>query len=231
MEQKNLNRKQLEELLPDYVFGRLNSHENELFEKSIQNYPELIQEVENVRSVFYRLQNMDIDRLLDKKTKYIPVKVSQRLHHERTNPLNFLAKPAFVSIVAGLGVVLLIVSIIFTRINKDTTVIDKTTARNNVADNVPPIFPQLDGLDSLALLDDEKLSDFPALYADNFSLNAFYSEVDNIEDIVNESLVDLISVNDLFFTVPFDDNLFKNFEKLDETDFQQIIEELKNVEL
>ncbi|MFN3780945.1 MAG: hypothetical protein ACK4SO_02075 [Candidatus Kapaibacteriota bacterium] len=230
MEQKNLNQKQLEELLPDYVFGRLNSNEKELFEKSIQNFPELIKEVENVRNVFSRLQDMDLDRFLDMKTKNIPVQVSQRLYR-KTNPLNFLAKPAFVSVVAGLGVVLLIVSILFTRINKDKNVIDETITRNNVAENVPYIFPELDDIANLALFENETLSDIPELYLDNFSFSAFYSEVEDLEEIVNENLVELIGANDLLFTVPFNHNSFKNFENLDETDFQQIIEELKNVEL
>ncbi|MFN3305639.1 MAG: hypothetical protein ACK42Z_00445 [Candidatus Kapaibacteriota bacterium] len=230
MEQKNLNQKQLEELLPDYVFGRLNSNEKELFEKSIQNFPELIKEVENVRNVFNRLQDMDLDRFLDMKTKNIPVQVSQRLYR-KTNPLNFFAKPAFVSVVAGLGVVLLIVSILFTRINKDNNVINETITRNSVAENVPYIFPELDDIANLALFENETLSDIPELYLDNFSFSAFYSEVEDLEEIVNENLVELIGANDLLFTVPFNQNSFKNFENLDETDFQQIMEELKNVEL
>lgn len=230
MEPKNYNRKELEELLPDYVFGRLNSEEKELFEKLIQNYPDLIQEVENVRNVFARLQCMDIDSLLDKKTRNIPFKVSQRFL-ERKNPLNFLTKPVFVSIVAGFGILLLIVSIIFTRTKKDMIAIHKTTERNSVAEKVSPIFPQLDDIDNLALLDDDKLSDSSQLHSEYLPSDALFSEIDYIENIVNANLVDLISDKDMFFTFPFNENLFNNLEKLDENDFQQLMEELNNVGL
>lgn len=230
MEHRNFNRREIEERLPDYIFERLDSAEKELFEISLQNFPDLIQEVENVQNVFSRLQSMDIDRLLDKKTKNIPVKVSQRLR-ERTNPLNFFAKPAFVSIVAGLGVVLLIVSLLFKRNNYNQTVKNETITGNIVTDKLSPIYPQLDSLDILVRQSNDRVMDFPELFADYFYYNSYNNDLDYLEDIVNESLVDYVSIDDKSMTLPFDNSFYRNFEKLDENDFQQIIKELENVEL
>ncbi|MFN3270826.1 MAG: hypothetical protein ACK42G_09575, partial [Candidatus Kapaibacteriota bacterium] len=79
MEQKIYNRKEMEERMPDFIFGRLNPEEKETFERSLSNYPDLQREVQEVREVFHKLDDLDLDAFLDRKTRNIPVRVSARL--------------------------------------------------------------------------------------------------------------------------------------------------------
>jgi hypothetical protein len=76
------NRREMEENLPDYIFGRLNSESKEIFERTLPNFPDLIEEIKQVRNVFNKLEQIDFDKISYLQTKDLPDKVAIRL---RTN--------------------------------------------------------------------------------------------------------------------------------------------------
>jgi len=84
MENKNSNTdntyKRLEELLPEYIFNRATNEEIDFFEKNVNNYPDLVEEVNNVRHVFSKVDDMDFDRMISQKTRNLSVKVNKRLY-------------------------------------------------------------------------------------------------------------------------------------------------------
>ena len=75
---------ELLELLPDYVFNRLKEEEVMIFEGSITEYPDIQQEIADVRAVFDRVEKIDFDRIIDHKTKNLSYKVNQRLNKKKS---------------------------------------------------------------------------------------------------------------------------------------------------
>ena len=74
---------QMQELLPDYVFNRLNEDDIIIYETALPDYPDLVQEVKDVRSVFAKVEEMDFKKILDGKTKNLSVKVMQKLEKQK----------------------------------------------------------------------------------------------------------------------------------------------------
>lgn len=70
--------KKLQELLPDYVFGRLQDSDKEFFDSNYKNYPELVKEVEEIKAVFNRFDKMDFDNFLANKTRNISVRIIKK---------------------------------------------------------------------------------------------------------------------------------------------------------
>jgi hypothetical protein len=70
--------KKLQEMLPDFVFGRLQDSDKEFFELNYKNYPDLVKEVDEIKSVFNRFDKMDFDNLLTNKTRNISVKIIEK---------------------------------------------------------------------------------------------------------------------------------------------------------
>ncbi|MBI3258189.1 MAG: hypothetical protein HYZ54_01720 [Ignavibacteriae bacterium] len=75
----SLSRKQTEEMLPDYAFGRLGAEDSLRFEKSIEAYPDLSQELKDIQGVFSKVEKMDFNSILENRTRNISVRVQERL--------------------------------------------------------------------------------------------------------------------------------------------------------
>jgi len=76
---KNLERKEIEELMGDYCFGKLTQFEKEVFEKSIKNFPDLIDELNDVKNVFEKFDKEDFNKLNEQLSRNVSVKVQTKL--------------------------------------------------------------------------------------------------------------------------------------------------------
>ncbi len=74
-----LNREQLEAMLPDFAFGRLDAKSARQFEDSVRAFPELVQEVEEVQALFAKLETMSYHEDIDQRTRNLSVKVHERM--------------------------------------------------------------------------------------------------------------------------------------------------------
>lgn len=75
---RTYDRHRLEELLPDYAFGRLSPEEAQAVEHELRSYPELVREVEELRAVFQRLEAMEYLRELERRSSILSVLVLDR---------------------------------------------------------------------------------------------------------------------------------------------------------
>jgi len=99
---KKYNRKEMEERLPSYIFGELNEAEKHIFETSVEDFPDIQDEIIQVRRTFDLLDRIDYDKVLFDKTKDLPTRVVREI--TKTNkkssnlliPFRFLI-PAFVT--------------------------------------------------------------------------------------------------------------------------------------
>lgn len=233
MEQKIYNRQEMEERMPDFIFGRLNPEEKETFERSLSNYPDLQWEVQEVREVFNKLDELDLDAFLDRKTRNIPVRVSARLQQKKT-ALNIFARPGFVTIVAGIGVLLIAISLYFSKVPNKEPIVQPDVAKEVVENNGEPVFPQLKEIDALA---EKENIDFSALpEVNNLSFFGIYERsfepAGNIlDELIQTQLLEFIPSNSKSLQNIFDNRIYDNLSQLDENDFQELIKELNNVEI
>jgi hypothetical protein len=82
---KELNYDEMKELLSDYSFGKLTQYEISIFEANIDNYPELKNEVIEIRSAFSNLNKKQIKERIERKTVNLSYKVNQNKYSKQRN--------------------------------------------------------------------------------------------------------------------------------------------------
>jgi hypothetical protein len=98
-----LSYREMQELLPDYAFGRISEEDKIKFETTLPLYPDLEQEIKDVRAVFSRVEKMDFNAKVSSHTRNLSVKVNDRLakKSKRKSPVRRLA-PVFGMLVAAI---------------------------------------------------------------------------------------------------------------------------------
>lgn len=79
---KTLTLKEMQELLPDYVFGKLENSSKEVFEQNLPAYPEIQKEARDAKAVFAKFASTDIDAAFRSHTRNLSIKVNSRLEHK-----------------------------------------------------------------------------------------------------------------------------------------------------
>lgn len=227
MEQKKLTRQEIEELLPDYIFGRLSPEECEIVESNLPNYPDLITEIDDVRKVFSRLERMDVERLVERKTRNIPVKINLQLAKKKS-PLHYFSNKGFITAVAGIGVIIIALSLFFSKAPKN---VDKSINLTMETKETPLI--SFDIPDTL-LPDNFESKDIFSPILDE----SFYSFDENIAETISEivdeeiiGMLDKSTFSKISLGKISELEIIKNLDKIEENDFQQILEELKDVKI
>ena len=89
-------KKRLLELIPDYVFRRLNEDERAFFEKHYKEFEEIQKEVEEVQLFFEKLEQMDFDKVFQSHTVNTSVKVLNKMERkaQSQSSLRFVPKLA-----------------------------------------------------------------------------------------------------------------------------------------
>lgn len=82
---KELNLIEMQELLADYSFGRLSQNESEIFESNLSNYPDLKNEIVEIRKAFSKINREELASDLERKTSNLTYKVKQKQYEENTN--------------------------------------------------------------------------------------------------------------------------------------------------
>ena len=77
-----LERKSMEEMFADYAFGRLSPEAAADFERSLPQYPDLEQELVEVRAVFGRVARTAFTEQFDRETRNLSVNVLKRLENK-----------------------------------------------------------------------------------------------------------------------------------------------------
>ncbi len=219
--------KTLQEMMPDYIFGDLNSQDNSYFEKNYIIFPDLVEEVEQGRSVFDKLNNMEIDKKLAEKTRNLSVKVNQRRHYEMTYRqkrtrffMRYLAPMASLAIVAFL---------MFTPLGKSIMMPEVATEKNQSKNLQSEPIEFVNYSDLLAISNDGDMENIYEAVIENGTL--VDSEDASLSDIIEQAFFSAISesnTNLLLNSVGNYSAIQDDLSLLSEDEFQSIIEDLKN---
>jgi hypothetical protein len=80
---ENVNKKELENSLPDYIFGKLSDIDSKKFAESIADFPELKSELESAQKAFSDYKNINWDAHYNDRTRNLSVYVHRRLQNKK----------------------------------------------------------------------------------------------------------------------------------------------------
>ena len=216
-----MNRKEMEELLPDYAFGRLDNETAEIYAKHLEEYPDLLKEIADIKKVFSRVENMDFDSILERRTRNLSVKVNNR----RTIRKPLLSGNAFL---IRFGIPAAVVMAIMIAIFKGPVNIQ------NTEDNIT-FSQKLNSALIFDNIDEDSYSDYEYLSS------TITESAENNQDLVGSQILNELYTNDLdekqaLLRVVNSNIVSPNIindelEELSEEEFQLLLEEIKNVQI
>ena len=223
MQKLDLHR--MQELLPDYVFGKLDNEEKALFEHNLQYYPEIKQEADDAKRVFQRFEQMDVDAFLNSKTKNTSVRVHRKLENRPKRFGKFAMVKYYLPIAAAIALIYAVYNRSdetksiskqeiamhktkeFVSVNDVNIIIDSTSSRLEITETTEVIINNNKGVFSDIIPDTET--------ANNLSDQLLSQELAKIDG------------DELIITDNSNINLLSGLEELDETQFQTFLKELK----
>ncbi len=236
MDIKKFTYEEMQEYLPDYIFGRLAPEERQRFEDTLTDFPDLQKEIAEVQKVFRKLESMDFENYVERKTKNIPVKVTNRLQQKR-QPLVFLSSRGFRTAVASLGLLIILLSLIFMPKQRNSLPINPKTEEKQTAklQNEEPLI-KIEGMEELVSsvpnandLNGASVVVAPSIF-ESFSKNSEIATA--LDSLMKETLVSSLNTNSqISIDLVSYSQLINNLNQLDESDFIELIEELQNVNI
>ncbi len=236
---KKLTYKELQALLPDYAFNRLDKESAELFENSISDYPELKRELAEINAVFDKVNKFNFKSYFEQNAKNISVNVQNQFN--RTPPdrtgFGYFSK----IIVPTLGLAAIVIVLIITGLQKD-----KKSLSNEDGTNKSKIDMMITPQEAMVIFEN-----FNEITEDNEFINTisnikWKTYTPDFQTILSADYKDLyVDLYWQFFTsiVESDEiteylknynhihsyyQLQENFDLIDEEFMQQILEELRN---
>lgn len=231
-----LSHNEMQEMLPDYIFENLTISEAELFENSLNNYPDIETEVKEAKAVFSKINKIDLKKDIADKSRNISVKVNHKLNfqnsYSRFKTFSRLILPtAALAIIVGM--IFMYDNPIFYNRNKHVEI-----SKSNINKDL-----ELSNAEKLALI--EIAEEYPEEMS-QYSINQFFHETivsnnkdNNIEIKLEEAELNALKnkinqfdkehVNQfLNLQTSFGIDLYEGLENLTEIEFQNLLEELEN---
>jgi hypothetical protein len=238
MEEKNkyFDRNKMEEMLPDYLFGRLPSDEVKIFEDSLPLFPDIQRELSDARAVFERVDKLDFGSVIENRSRNISYKVNQKLGKDKYGNKVFGFSPRLIAPVIGLIAIVVVLVITADKNPFQSQSVSLKDNKTQLKILTPKDAILIIGTDSS--LTSEELTE---LTTDQIS--AFRHEVETVmDDGSNSGISDIL--HDIWlesFESLINNNTY-NIDKLsgigsdgadlleylDENDFQELIKEIQN---
>jgi hypothetical protein len=225
--------KEMQDIFCDYAFNRLPDDEKRIFEFSLPHYPEIREELEGVRSVFGKVEAMDLDKKYSGFTRNMSVKVNKRISNENKG---FYNKYATKYIVPAAGLVFILILILYRPFSNYTSNNNHSQSHEENfigitnAEVASVLKDSLKNIDMIGLSKDLSIGlgddDIDRLAALNPGLldesyDVLFEDVMKDFDLTKtKSLADIKGVNQY--------NIYDQLENLKEDDIQNILKELEN---
>lgn len=229
---RELTKIQMEEMLPDFIFERLSGSQRQDFESNLHKYPELEKEIHEVKAVFARFEEMDVNADIRERTRNMSIKVNQKLNKRRKS-----AKAGFLKFAVPIAAVIALAMFIFPKPETDFT------TNRNIDINSPVASIQEFEIDLAEIKSDSVIisngSDIIAgedepfeIYTDELDLATDYSgylntAIDN--EILSAFFEDqpgktrfIESGNDFYYSI------YDDIQNISEDEFQILLEAIEN---
>ena len=229
------NYKKMQEMLPDYIFGRLSESEKVNFEKSIDHFPDLQEEIKDVSSVFNKLNAMDLDSKFDSKTRNLSVKVMDKLHTEGKQ-LKFgrfsykYLVPAIALVVFGIAM--------FLNSSMFKNIFTNSKQNDNYAFNIKFTDKEIKEITDSSISKNDIINLSSHLNTDSYqsSTKSSLDEIISIDKYLSKLILEEIIEKKPNFSYVFNNssftyiNITDDLNEIEETEFQKILKELENAD-
>ena len=223
---KKLDIKQMQELLPDYVFGKLDEESKANFEANLSEFPEIQKEAEDAIKVFKRFEQMDVDALLSRKNVNMSVKVHKKIEARAKKP-KFSMMKYYIPIAAAIALVFVLtnnksVNINSIRDNANThtikefvsvndvnVIIDSTRSTAEITNTTEEIIAQVASAQIADVIPDGETAK-------------------ELSDKLLATELSKINAEDMIISDNTNYDLLSGIEELNENQFQTFLKELKN---
>jgi len=172
----NLQREQLQEMLADYALGNLSELEAADVRTSLQNHPDLLEEVKNITNVFSRFDKQKVTSTIDYQTRNLSVLVNQRMRNQKRSVSQLLFGRM---LPVAVGLTALLVLIRFTTTTNQIVTIDEDISQAIMLDS------------SLIQTVQNGISE-PTLGSPNPEATSMISDTTNLSDNLDELLAESI---------------------------------------
>lgn len=206
-------KKKLLEMLPDYVFGRLDAKDREFFEQNFHQFPEIEREVDEVKTFFSRLEKMDFDKIFAAHTRNISVNVLNKLDKKSKTSLSLV--PRFAIPIIAVAVFFIAFQLTNNINNKNEYI---AINKKNIEIIQQPIHK-----DSV-VLDEISENEIAMIFDDAYTTSMDIDSSDYISEI--DSTFNELASNEKAFYYINDFNVYNFIQDLNEEKFQEIIEEI-----
>ena len=235
------SRKEMEERLPDYIFGKLEQDERNIFEQNLQFYPDLVKEIKDVSEVFAKVQKIDFNKIAEVESSNMSERVLRRIriqdkskstyNYARGNTMRYLIP----SLAAMLLIVIATQFIIWNQTKQQIS--QNNQVVEELFDTQTPKVLELSPKDKAALDKSTAAITTPLLTENNMSIinnnaeinvliDAMYAEfVDNILDGLSNHQIEKVAS-----TVIYGNNYLQDLQDIDEENLQNILNEVDNAE-
>lgn len=200
---KDLNLDQMRELVSDYALDNLNEYESEVFEYNLKKYPGLNEEITEIKSIFSKVDKESIIDEIDKRTVNLSYKVQSRI--QKKNSKKLIKNNLYKLVAPLLG--LLVIFVLATNIDFN----DKSADYDEL---------ELIKSNEMVIIGENHLNEIVKydFYLRDFEVNN-YLKTDN-KEVINGFIYNSsnIAVEEIIYG-------------LNEEDFEDFYEELKNEEI
>ena len=234
-------RKEMEERLPDYIFGKLDEAEKNIFEKSLPEYPDLIIEISDVRQVFTKLEKIDFNKIAEVETRNLNERILSRLriqdrnkptyNYARSNVLRYLIPSIAAMLLIAFATQFLVLNNSKVQTQENAQVIEQ------LFDKQSPKVLELSAKEETALDKFVSESNLPILEESSlpmWSSSEEFSEV--IDGVYNEFISSFLNelnsnqIEKVINTISYGNNDMLDLQNINEENLQNILNEVENAE-
>lgn len=238
MENSKFTYKEMQDNLPDYLFGRISVSDKIKFESTLPDFPDIKKEIADVEEVFQKFEKTDINRTLAQKSRNISVKVNKRLttSTQRQSKFRFFFRFAMPTI-AVVFLAFFIMgdknpfsdfgfdkkqSILITQSDNEDKEFFTDLERELILEKVvEEEITEKESINTNLIIEEEMIADLIEISSD---LEEIYNE-EMLKQILNETdvLIDYLDTHSYTHK-----DFIYSIDNMDEEDFQFLIEELSD---
>ncbi len=122
-------RQWLEEQLPDYCFNRLTEEDALRFSEEVKQFPDLLEEVQNVKKLFSGLEELDMRSGYDSKLKNLSYKVVENYSYTQNT---YFKRPSFAALASAFVIGIILFGYYSLPLNETNVVSTHANNTNNI---------------------------------------------------------------------------------------------------
>lgn len=206
------DKKKMEEILPDYLFGNCSTEDKELFEVHIDLFPELKRELVDAQMVFAKVEEIDINAKMERESRNISVGVQDKLENNRGSEFRFIPRVVMPS--------LALFAVAYLLFFNSFSFFESSTEGSN---------DMFSGIDFDELNVDDLAGEIPGESLSNLVVNNYSFDYSYLSEVSQDYNYDLEYIGDEINLNYYEINSL--IEYLDEEDFQEILKEMDNAKL